>query len=173
MAQAPALAKALRVAPSARPLAHARAVSSLTSGPVGRKALGPSRRLPGAVAHRGPGGCLPASKGGLARGEARGRGSEVPREPGPQSRTRYDFDLFTIGGGSGGVRGSRWAAQQYGAKAGRESCMAGAWEVAVAELPFAIVSTKLTAGGLGGTCVIRGCVPKKSGRPGMWCTCAA
>lgn len=61
----------------------------------------------------------------------------------------YDFDLFTIGGGSGGVRGSRWAASQYGAK------------VAVAELPFAIVSEKLTAGGLGGTCVIRGCVPKK------------
>ena len=30
---------------------------------------------------------------------------------------RYDFDLFTIGGGSGGVRGSRWAAMQYGAKA--------------------------------------------------------
>jgi len=61
----------------------------------------------------------------------------------------YDYDLFTIGGGSGGVRGSRWAASQYGAK------------VALAELPFAIVSTKLTAGGLGGTCVIRGCVPKK------------
>jgi len=62
---------------------------------------------------------------------------------------KYDFDLFTIGGGSGGVRGSRWASMQYGAK------------VAIAELPFAIVSTKLTAGGLGGTCVIRGCVPKK------------
>lgn len=61
----------------------------------------------------------------------------------------YDYDLFTIGGGSGGVRGSRWAASQYGAK------------VAVAELPFAVVSTKLTKGGLGGTCVIRGCVPKK------------
>jgi len=61
----------------------------------------------------------------------------------------YDYDLFTIGGGSGGVRGSRWAASQYGAK------------VAVAELPFEIVSTKMTAGGLGGTCVIRGCVPKK------------
>lgn len=61
----------------------------------------------------------------------------------------FDFDLFTIGGGSGGVRGSRWAAQQYGAK------------VAVAELPFALVSTKSTHGGLGGTCVIRGCVPKK------------
>ncbi|CAJ1423375.1 unnamed protein product [Effrenium voratum] len=51
---------------------------------------------------------------------------------------RYDFDLFTIGGGSGGVRGSRWAAMQYGAK------------VALAELPFAIVSTKHEAGGLGG-----------------------
>jgi len=61
----------------------------------------------------------------------------------------YDYDLFTIGGGSGGVRGSRWAASQFGAKVG------------LAELPFAIVSDKLTAGGLGGTCVIRGCVPKK------------
>ncbi|CAJ1329061.1 unnamed protein product [Effrenium voratum] len=65
------------------------------------------------------------------------------------SKREYDFDLFTIGGGSGGVRGSRWAAMQYGAK------------VALAELPFAIVSTKHEAGGLGGTCVIRGCVPKK------------
>jgi len=61
----------------------------------------------------------------------------------------YDYDLFTIGGGSGGVRGSRWAASQFGAK------------VAVAELPFDIVSTKFEKGGLGGTCVIRGCVPKK------------
>lgn len=49
----------------------------------------------------------------------------------------YDFDLFVIGGGSGGVRASRIAAG-YGAK------------VAVAE-----------AYRLGGTCVIRGCVPKK------------
>jgi glutathione reductase (NADPH) len=49
----------------------------------------------------------------------------------------YDFDLFTIGAGSGGVRASRVAAQ------------AGA-AVAVAE-EFRI----------GGTCVIRGCVPKK------------
>jgi glutathione reductase (NADPH) len=61
----------------------------------------------------------------------------------------YEYDLFMIGGGSGGVRGSRWSASQYGAK------------VALAELPFAFVSTKDTAGGLGGTCVIRGCVPKK------------
>ena len=50
---------------------------------------------------------------------------------------RYDYDLFTIGAGSGGVRATRMAAQ-YGAK------------TAIAE-EFRI----------GGTCVIRGCVPKK------------
>lgn len=61
----------------------------------------------------------------------------------------YDYDLFTIGAGSGGVRASRWAATQYGVK------------VAVAELPFDFVSTDETKGGAGGTCVIRGCVPKK------------
>ncbi|WP_313394804.1 glutathione-disulfide reductase [Sphingobium yanoikuyae] len=49
----------------------------------------------------------------------------------------YDFDLFVIGAGSGGVRASRVAAA-HGAK------------VAVAE-EFRV----------GGTCVIRGCVPKK------------
>ena len=49
----------------------------------------------------------------------------------------YDYDLFTIGAGSGGVRASRVAAG-HGAK------------VAVAE-EYRI----------GGTCVIRGCVPKK------------
>ncbi|MEZ5937049.1 MAG: glutathione-disulfide reductase [Hyphomonadaceae bacterium] len=49
----------------------------------------------------------------------------------------YDYDLFTIGAGSGGVRASRLAA------------MTGA-KVAVAEEYRA-----------GGTCVIRGCVPKK------------
>lgn len=49
----------------------------------------------------------------------------------------YDYDLFTIGAGSGGVRASRIAAG-HGAK------------VAVAE-EFRV----------GGTCVIRGCVPKK------------
>lgn len=49
----------------------------------------------------------------------------------------YDYDLFVIGGGSGGVRAARIAAG-YGAK------------VAVAEEYR-----------LGGTCVIRGCVPKK------------
>ncbi|XP_004289892.1 PREDICTED: glutathione reductase, chloroplastic [Fragaria vesca subsp. vesca] len=59
----------------------------------------------------------------------------------------YDFDLFTIGAGSGGVRASRFAAN-FGAK------------VAVCELPFATISSE-TAGGVGGTCVLRGCVPKK------------
>ncbi|HEY6917506.1 MAG TPA: glutathione-disulfide reductase, partial [Allosphingosinicella sp.] len=49
----------------------------------------------------------------------------------------YDYDLFVIGAGSGGVRASRVAAA-HGAK------------VAIAE-EFRV----------GGTCVIRGCVPKK------------
>ena len=49
----------------------------------------------------------------------------------------FDYDLFTIGAGSGGVRASRVAAA-HGAK------------VAVAE-EYRV----------GGTCVIRGCVPKK------------
>jgi glutathione reductase (NADPH) len=49
----------------------------------------------------------------------------------------YDFDLFVIGAGSGGIAAARRAAE-YGAKVG------------LAE-----------AGRLGGTCVNRGCVPKK------------
>ena len=51
--------------------------------------------------------------------------------------TSYDYDLFVIGAGSGGVRAARMAAA-YGAR------------VAIAEDYR-----------LGGTCVIRGCVPKK------------
>ena len=49
----------------------------------------------------------------------------------------YDYDLFTIGAGSGGVRASRLAST-YGARVG------------IAEEHR-----------VGGTCVIRGCVPKK------------
>ena len=49
----------------------------------------------------------------------------------------YDYDLFVIGAGSGGVRAARVSAS-HGAK------------VAIAE-EYRI----------GGTCVIRGCVPKK------------
>ena len=50
---------------------------------------------------------------------------------------RFDFDLFVIGAGSGGVRASRMSAS-YGAR------------VAVAEDRY-----------LGGTCVNVGCIPKK------------
>ena len=49
----------------------------------------------------------------------------------------YDYDLFVIGGGSGGVRASRMAA------------MAGKKVAIAEEYQF------------GGTCVIRGCIPKK------------
>ncbi|KAL6746806.1 glutathione reductase [Haematococcus lacustris] len=59
-----------------------------------------------------------------------------------------EYDLVTIGAGSGGVRASRFAAQLYNAK------------VACVELPFGFISSD-TVGGAGGTCVIRGCVPKK------------
>ena len=52
----------------------------------------------------------------------------------------FDFDLFVIGGGSGGVRAARMAAQR-GAR------------VALAEV--------LGTEGLGGTCVNVGCIPKK------------
>jgi len=50
---------------------------------------------------------------------------------------KFDFDLFVIGGGSGGVRAARVAA-------------AGGAKVGLAE-----------ESRMGGTCVIRGCVPKK------------
>jgi len=66
---------------------------------------------------------------------------------GAESDRHYDFDLFTIGAGSGGVRASRFATS-FGASA------------AVCELPFSTISSD-TAGGVGGTCVLRGCVPKK------------
>lgn len=52
--------------------------------------------------------------------------------------TQYDYDLFVIGAGSGGVRAARMARQH------------GAGKVAIAEEYR-----------YGGTCVIRGCVPKK------------
>ncbi|MBM10061.1 MAG: glutathione-disulfide reductase [Magnetovibrio sp.] len=52
--------------------------------------------------------------------------------------TRYDYDLIVIGAGSGGVRASRFASLKYGKR------------VAVVE-----------KNRVGGTCVMRGCVPKK------------
>tara|TARA_B100000965_G_scaffold406790_1_gene448684 strand:+ start:74915 stop:76279 length:1365 start_codon:yes stop_codon:yes gene_type:complete len=51
---------------------------------------------------------------------------------------KYDYDLITIGAGSGGVRASRFAATNYSAK-------------------VAVVENRR----VGGTCVMRGCVPKK------------
>ncbi|XWS31485.1 hypothetical protein CRYUN_Cryun23aG0080500 [Craigia yunnanensis] len=68
-------------------------------------------------------------------------------ENGAEPLRHYDFDLFTTGGGSGGVRASRFAAN-FGAS------------VAVCELPFSTISSE-TTGGVAGTCVLRGCVPKK------------
>ncbi|KAJ8755374.1 hypothetical protein K2173_019172 [Erythroxylum novogranatense] len=60
---------------------------------------------------------------------------------------QFDFDLFVIGAGSGGVRAARFSAN-FGAKVG------------ICELPFHPISSEVI-GGVGGTCVIRGCVPKK------------
>jgi len=62
--------------------------------------------------------------------------------------SQFDFDLFVVGGGSGGVRAARIAAE-HGASVG----LAEEYR-------------------MGGTCVIRGCVPKKlmvyaSGYPGQ------
>jgi len=54
--------------------------------------------------------------------------------------TPYDFDLFVIGGGSGGVRAARMAAQR-------------GVRVALAEAHG--------QAGLDGTCVNAGCIPKK------------
>ncbi|MDA0997941.1 MAG: glutathione-disulfide reductase [Proteobacteria bacterium] len=50
----------------------------------------------------------------------------------------HDYDMIVIGAGSGGVRAARFSAQRYGAK-------------------VAIIENLRT----GGTCVMRGCVPKK------------
>src|SRR4051812_9459506 len=69
-----------------------------------------------------------------------GRGEETGKKARAQdwsAMAEFDVDLFVIGGGSGGVRAARIAAG-YGAK------------VMVAEEYR-----------MGGTCVIRGCVPKK------------
>jgi len=63
-----------------------------------------------------------------------------------QQAAAYDYDVFVIGGGSGGISCARNAAS-YGKK------------VALAD--FVPPSTAGTKWGLGGTCVNVGCIPKK------------
>ena len=66
-----------------------------------------------------------------------GRANHIALETERSNMAEFDYDLFVIGAGSGGVRASRIAAS-HGAR------------VAIAEEHR-----------VGGTCVIRGCVPKK------------
>lgn len=58
----------------------------------------------------------------------------------------YDFDLFVIGGGSGGLAAAKLA-KSIGKKVGLAD--------------FVRPSTQGTTWGLGGTCVNVGCIPKK------------
>ena len=53
------------------------------------------------------------------------------------AKHHYEFDLVTLGAGSGGTRASRFSAQKYGAK------------VACVELPFGFISSD-QIGGAGG-----------------------
>src|SRR5436305_601532 len=69
--------------------------------------------------------------------EPSGASRRTAKVSAPSPQSEYDFDLFVIGRGSGGIRAAR-VASGYGAR------------VMLAEEYR-----------LGGTCVIRGCVPKK------------
>ena len=64
----------------------------------------------------------------------------------PVRNSPYDYDLFVIGGGSGGLAAAK-ASADLGAK------------VALAD--FVKPSPQGTKWGLGGTCVNVGCIPKK------------
>jgi len=68
----------------------------------------------------------------------------------------YDYDLFVIGTGSGGMRATKFAKRFDVGKVG--TC----------DMPFDMLSvdgpsitSANTVGGVGGTCVLRGCIPKK------------
>jgi thioredoxin reductase (NADPH) len=62
------------------------------------------------------------------------------------NKTSYDYDLFVIGGGSGGISASKEAAA-LGKKVGLAD--------------FVVPSNQGSQWGLGGTCVNVGCIPKK------------
>eukprot|EP00879_Flechtneria_rotunda_P010042 GHRR01010500.1.p1 GENE.GHRR01010500.1~~GHRR01010500.1.p1 ORF type:complete len:609 (+),score=239.62 GHRR01010500.1:462-2288(+) len=98
--------------------------------------------------------CNPKSLLTAAAADADGNGSSnnIGAQQNGQSSAaaagrEYDYDVFVIGGGSGGVRTARTAAAH-----GRR--------VALVELPLDFMSSA-DKGGVGGTCVLRGCVPKK------------
>ena len=67
-------------------------------------------------------------------------------DAGSQDTRQYDYDLYVIGGGSGGLAASKEAAE-LGAKVGLAD--------------FVKPSPQGTTWGLGGTCVNVGCIPKK------------
>jgi glutathione reductase (NADPH) len=98
------------------------------------------------TSHRRPIVHCPANQGRLAtRASSQTSNGTSASSSSPSD---FDFDLFCIGAGSGGVRAARVAAGTYGAK------------VAICELPYGRVASD-EVGGAGGTCVLRGCVPKK------------
>ena len=72
--------------------------------------------------------------------------SKEKQAPPPKEEAKYDYDIFVIGGGSGGLALAKEAAEQ-GAK------------VALAD--YVKPSPQGTKWGLGGTCVNVGCIPKK------------
>ena len=93
-------------------------------------------------------------------------GAPSPPAPAPPA-----YDLVVLGAGSGGVRAARFAASKYGKKVAIvELCEpprppppargARLTRPPAARRPFGFVSSE-AAGGAGGTCVIRGCMPKK------------
>ena len=94
------------------------------------------KRVPGVVEH---GLFLGLADLAIVAGRERRAKRYAAREP---RWPKYDYDLFVIGAGSGGVRAARLAAE-LGARVG----IAEEYRV-------------------GGTCVIRGCVPKKL--LGLW-----
>ncbi len=74
---------------------------------------------------------------------------QVPKadaKPAPAAETKYDYDIFVIGGGSGGLALAKEAVG-YGAKVGLAD--------------YVKPSPQGTSWGLGGTCVNVGCIPKK------------